>query len=600
MSTKRVPLKATDSWHANGASPGPHPHAVEQRKAQDRGIICSVGLAKGCLLAMAMDRSKFVNPPMEVMRDWLAQRDGGLPHFRKAIEVSTREHWERHGDELLSRVAFYNLEEMLRVLLQVVQPRDASVRERVFWHCTQELPRTSCLRMLLEAGIAINLDQDIGFGSGAVTAYVMRLQVNKWLEPSEFQDAVQLLCQYGADINKKDPCGHTALEVLCDRHQWSMVTSLRERLSKRPSRGTPYPSSSADSLDRDLERHVLCLLRNGAHLPNISPELLHLMLRAGGRYSWMLKALIEHGVDPCTLNAEGRPLLAVAVEIGDQDMLEFLLSRCCGDHWNALCGLKEESDRNDGTEKEDSRAKPESSASCNTTWLLSMAANKADDSILRVLHQAGYWSNDSSFLYNAAVTLNREVLQFVIDNGCWTPEEVAEALKLQSAVHLFTELLLSRLIGLPDSIGQASVDKVLSQLQKTTFEEVRTLKAAYLLDTARELFQAATETGIRKSSKASSPVLEPSTRSHFGDHQEEPLREANTTCEFSRLCEQKIRCGEGELNGSHVHARASHASSSARSLLLQSVRSVSGVTACWQELHDRVQEVTAGNRVWSF
>ena len=163
--------------------------------------------------------------------------------------------------------------------------------------------------------------------------------------------------------------------------------------------------------------------------------------------------------------------------------------------------------------------------------LLEVAANHVDDSVLRSLHEAGIWSDDVRVLHAAALSLNRTALSFVIENGDWEDGEVSDALKLQSAVYLFTDCLLQQRALFDDyrhSASKKAVKEALSQLQKTTTHQVHDLDREDLLKSATELFVAATS----KVDNAGSPDPVTSSESHS---EGEPPIEARTAAEFMQL-----------------------------------------------------------------
>ena len=732
-------------------------------------------------------QNRSTNPPMDRMERWLLNEQYSC--FRQAHRASTSEHWEENGDELL-QTACGTSTESLRFLLEFIRPSQLPGGGRsALVECVRHLPDLGRLQALLKAGVQVDLDESFGSGDGAFNTLVEKLR-SRQPNAEDFKNVVDLMCKHGADINKTvaNRRGRTALETLCQQY-CAKALKLPVGHHRIPTRAEACFKGSVSYTESRIKRsratsakHVACLLSNGARLPTLGPGQLHVLLR--GRYSGVVQTLIKHGMDPCLLDEEGRPLLAVAVEIGDADMVTFLLSRGCADHWKSLCKTpaavantldkvwasgaisrgnvavsepsdhapsvppvsvlcdSEKSDRahhypewcgpercnpaqhgpwrhhqesrgsehrgsdvldaklhdsdrcdpeqrgpeyrhparydsdkpdleQEGPEPHDSKCpniercspvhhdrkmhgpekrdpekrvrcpeldvvekletmtedtkhnnppsydaeqldlelhSPESQVpgqagleqhatewtnqsfeqgdhasrnqtlpdcefdqgphdhalfehaqsagmqreSCNTANLLKMAANFADDTLLRALHDAGIWSEDLSVLHTAALSLNDTVLPFVIQHGKWAAEEVSDSLKLQSATHLLVDCLQIQ----PQCVwygyhytGPVTMEDTLAQLQVTSIPNVFDLDMdrEHNWKLARQKFEAA----IRR---ASMKKAEPEEAEMYHDHRVDGhcLKEATTEAEFAQTFEQKIR--KDKIRGCHLHA----------------------------------------------
>ena len=192
-------------------------------------------------------------------------------------------------------------------------------------------------------------------------------------------------------------------------------------------------------------------------------------------------------------------------------------------------------------------ATPISSSHHDTSRILEMALKHSNTSILRILdmHGASIWSDGLRLLRTAAFSLNRAVLSFVIENGEWEAEEVSDALKLQSAVHLFVNFVLQQRINLGSSTGRKAISEVLMGLQNTTTSNIETLREEYLRGTATELFVAA----LAKARLDNPDCLELRVTSSNSHSEGEALREARTEEEYMQLGRSIDQEEEGGLSG---------------------------------------------------
>ena len=329
--------------------------------------------------------------------------------------------------------------------------------------------------------------------------------------------------------------------------------------------------------DKHGEERAACLLRNGARLPSPGRSgLLHALLRE--KCPRMVQTLIQHGMDPRVVDEEGQPLLAVAVEHSDVDLVKCLLTHGCADHWNTLCkrsadaaslaggsgekGAFREQDAavhcnatsTEPTTRDWFRAGGATSPSithCDTTTLLEVAATRVDEGMQRSLRKAGIWSGDVRLLHAAALSLNRTALSFVVENGDWEDGEVSDAMKLQSAVYLFTDCLLHQRAvsdGYGNSASKKAVEEALSHLEKTTTHRVHDLERDDLRQSATELFEAATRMTKVESASSSDLVTSFDLRSEG----ESPL-EARTAAEFMQLCKQEGLCDKETFGRLYLH-----------------------------------------------
>ena len=463
------------------------------------------------------------------MSAWLQQ--GNYSCFRKAHQASARNHWEEHGQELL-QIAWQKKPEALAHLLEFIDP------------C--QLPD----------GIDLKRDFD---GDPVLHRFLKRLEM-RWM--GGFEDVVKGLCRHGADVNQTNRHGKTPLEWLCESilSQWTTETRYYSSHSRSSS-----TASELLSKDKYAEQLMSCLLRHGARLPVLRPDQLHVFLEHN--YFNVVQTLLKHGMDANALDGKGQSLLVVAVERGNEDMVKRLLALGCTGHLSAPCkknlasvkdtgGTAESSDEstqtvhhNTGTHAPTTLSHgttPRSPACYDPSRILEMAAKHSNASILRMLHMHGasIWSDGLRLLQTAAFSLSRAVLLFVIENGEWEAVDVSDALKLQSAVHLFVNFVLRQRSNFCSDAGQKAIKEVLSELQKTTTGNIEALREEHLCGSAKELFLAA----LAKARPDKSDCLDPVTSSN--SHSEgTALREARTAEEYAQLGRSNNQKEEGGLSG---------------------------------------------------
>ena len=111
---------------------------------------------------------------------------------------------------------------------------------------------------------------------------------------------VNLLCEFGADVNAKNREGHTALEMSCRKGFFAISKVLINRY-KSMQRGADDDASEKDD---DDPLHVAC--HEGAYE--------------------VVRLLLAKGADIASLNAHGRNCLDVAIERGHREVCKVLLA----------------------------------------------------------------------------------------------------------------------------------------------------------------------------------------------------------------------------------------------------------------------------------
>ena len=285
---------------------------------------------------------RFINPGLKLMQSWLTS--GHYICFQRAHEMSTPDHWEKHGEALLRFVATLHSPETMRQLLKMVDPRLLSNGDggRVLLsECARYLPDLSCLEAIVRVGI--DLDRDFGNGERALHVFVKNVETKGM---SEFDRAVELLCQHGANINQEDGNGRTVLEELCQRLIRSGTRSSDDLRSKANQLDERLVHESLPKRDELEAQMIMGLLHNGACLPRLGSGQLHALVR---HCSSVVKTLVKHGMDPYVLDEEGQPLLTLAVRLGDADLVDCLWTHGHTSYWkgssipNCIMGVPSQS-----------------------------------------------------------------------------------------------------------------------------------------------------------------------------------------------------------------------------------------------------------------
>ena len=142
-------------------------------------------------------------------------------------------------------------------------------------------------------------------------------------------------------------------------------------------------------------------------------------------YSSVVRTLIKHGVDPYVLDKEGQPLLAVAVEVNDADMVKFLLSHACAK--DLLQGTSACFDN-----PVDSRFP----APKMMDDLVTEAARQNNPGVIEALYEYRITASTPSALFQAAEHVDGMALKCLLRLGKWKTPDMRNSLLLHSSLRL--------------------------------------------------------------------------------------------------------------------------------------------------------------------
>ena len=160
---------------------------------------------------------------MDLMSAWI--ENGHFFCFSKALRMSTRQHWEQHGERLL-QVACQKTPEALRQLVEIVHPRnlpDGYGGQSLLSQCVGFLPDLDRLQVLVDAGIDVMHFYENG---GALHVLVNRVESRN--------------CSDGFFRKEWSSCVDTALIstkwTAMDKQHWSCCANASPNPSHRAQR----------------------------------------------------------------------------------------------------------------------------------------------------------------------------------------------------------------------------------------------------------------------------------------------------------------------------------------------------------------------------
>ena len=310
---------------------------------------------------------------------------------------------------------------------------------------------------------------------------------------------------------------------------------------------------SAETKPAVVESVLVALLDAGTALPE--EKVSAYFVRSVMKYKSLFRAMLRRGLDILSFRLDDKPLLAFAVSKCSAEIVECMLEFGAGQDW--LDFRKAQLEKQRASEPDCQVTLSEISSRWRSPDLVydlpDVAVRRGDCQIVRALHHSGIRATNPATLYEAALHISLDTLEFLIDNGqSWQSSDLCDALRLQSALCLLQSLSLSLSDSRMTSLGLSEDTPTPRCTTCQNGVRFQHSSACPLISTAFRAFSRAaaeaSRTNLSSAASATSSIsLEQSIQQNLREAQSEEELEALGGIVFASSCGDWVR-------GWHFHA----------------------------------------------
>ena len=521
---------------------------------------------------------RFENPPVSLMKTWLAS--GHLHCFDAALQQSEAGYFQQFSVDLLTAACTATAsarEPSARALHYVLtklslDPNESLSEKETVISFLAKSGDTEKLRVALQCGADPNF---VKLGSGGNTAlHSLCEDITQCCPKRTTADqceklvrdvslCIELLCAHGADLNRLNYHNLMPLESLVE----ACVQDVRECQALKEARAGFVSVCDDDRIT--LQAGCSCLLQLSDNHTVVAKEVFATCLRHGARwprpphavglhdllgsgYGWLVSELVEQSEGGClpTNTDSMRRLLQLAVSVAEADVVHVIASHGCmsNQHQSQQAVALDEkepevhssvADHSSSAQDPNQSRKREESED-----LLMRAVQRGSVEILRALNSAGIPIADAGkeVLFEAALLLDRSVFTFLIESCRWKPDDVRNALKLNSALLVLAHASCALPLRWNSNTLWSMANLRWAQNSRQRFENT-----VSFLDEARKVFQ---EVNLEEQKEESVVADFLDNRFKLGDV---TISEATTMMEYDRLSNTTV-IEKFEHLALHIHA----------------------------------------------